>query len=70
MSRPGGGPELSELLGLGVSIAAILLVCLGLGWLVDTMLDSLPVFVLVGLAVGIAAAGAYVYVQFRKFMKE
>lgn len=69
MSRP-NGPDLSTLLGLGVSIAAFLMVGLGLGWLVDSLLGTLPAFVLTGLALGIAGAGAYVYVQFRKFMKE
>lgn len=70
MSRPNGGPELSTLLGLGVSIAAFLVVGLGLGWWLDSLLDTLPVFIMVGLALGIAGAGAYVYVQFKKFMKE
>lgn len=70
MSRPNGGPELSTLLGLGVSIAAFLVAGLGLGWWIDSLLDTLPVFIMVGLALGIAGAGAYVYVQFKKFMKE
>lgn len=70
MSRPNGGPELSTLLGLGVSIAAFLVAGLGLGWWLDSLLDTLPVFIMVGLALGIAGAGAYVYVQFKKFMKE
>jgi F0F1-type ATP synthase assembly protein I len=70
MSRPNGGPELSTLLGLGVSIAAFLVVGLGLGWWLDSLLDTLPVFIMVGLAFGVAGAGAYVYVQFKKFMKE
>lgn len=69
MSRP-NGPELSTLLGLGVSIAAFLVVGMGLGWLLDSLLDTLPAFVMAGLALGIAGAGAHVYVQFKKFMKE
>jgi len=64
------GPALSTLLGLGVATAAFLVVGLGLGWLVDAMLDSLPVFVFIGLALGIAGASAYVYAQFKKFMKD
>jgi F0F1-type ATP synthase assembly protein I len=69
MSRP-NGPDLSTLLGLGVSIAAFLMVGLGLGWLVDSLLDTLPAFVLIGLALGIAGACVYVYAQFKKFLKE
>jgi F0F1-type ATP synthase assembly protein I len=63
------GPELSTLLGLGVSIAAFLVVGIGLGWLADRVFDSLPVFIFVGLALGIVGACGYVYVQFKKFMK-
>jgi F0F1-type ATP synthase assembly protein I len=63
-------PALSTLLGLGVATAAFQVVGLGLGWLVDAMLDSLPVFVFIGLALGIAGASAYVYAQFKKFMKD
>ena len=69
MSQP-NGPELSTLLGLGVTTAAFLLIGLGLGWLVDAWLDSLPVFVLIGLALGVVAASGYVYAQFKKFMKD
>lgn len=69
MSRP-DGPDLSTLLGLGVSIAAFLVAGLGLGWLIDSVLNSLPVFVLIGLAFGVTGASWYVYAQFKKFMKE
>ncbi len=69
MSQP-DGPDLPTLLGLGVTIAAFLLIGLGLGWLADEMLDSLPVFVLIGLALGVIGASGYVYAQFKKFMKD
>lgn len=64
------GPELTTLLGLGAATAAILVVGLGLGWLVDRFLGTLPAFTLVGLALGIVGAGAYIYTQFTKFLKE
>lgn len=70
VSQPNGGPELSTLLGLGVALAASLVVGLGLGWLLDSMLDSLPVFTFVGLALGIVGACVHAYVQFKKFLKE
>jgi F0F1-type ATP synthase assembly protein I len=70
VSRPDGGPNLSTLLGLGVALAALLVIGLGLGWLIDALLDSLPVFTLAGLALGVAGACVYVYAQFKKFFKE
>jgi F0F1-type ATP synthase assembly protein I len=63
-------PELATLLGLGAATAAILLVGLGLGWLVDQMVHSVPAFTLAGLALGIVGAGIYMYINFTKFLKE
>ncbi len=64
------GPEFATLLGLGAATAAILLVGLGLGWLVDDAVHTLPVFTLAGLALGIVGAGVYIYTKFTKFLKE
>jgi F0F1-type ATP synthase assembly protein I len=64
------GPELSTLLGLGAAMAAILLVGLGLGWLADRVVETFPAFTLIGLALGIVAAGVYLYTKFTKFLKE
>jgi F0F1-type ATP synthase assembly protein I len=64
------GPELTTLLGLGAATAAILVVGLGLGWLIDWVVGSLPAFTLVGLALGIVGAGIYIYTKFAKFLKE
>ena len=64
------GPELATLLGLGAATAAILLVGLGLGWLVDEVVKTLPAFTLAGLALGIVGAGVYIYTKFMKFLKE
>jgi F0F1-type ATP synthase assembly protein I len=63
------GPELTTLLGLGAATAAILVVGLGLGWLVDRLVGSFPVFTLVGLALGIVGAGGYIYTKFRKLLE-
>jgi F0F1-type ATP synthase assembly protein I len=62
------GPELSDLLGMGASIAGCVVVGFGVGWLVDHALELFPVFALVGLLLGIVAACFYVYGQFKKFM--
>ena len=64
------GPELSTLLGLGAAIAAILMVGLGVGWLVDLVVNTLPAFTLVGLALGIVGAGGFIYTKFTQFLKE
>lgn len=66
----GDGPDLMTLLGLGAVTAAIILVGLGLGWLVDEVVDTLPAFTLVGLALGIVGACIYIYGQFTRFLKE
>ncbi len=51
-------------------ISALLLIApLGLGFLADRYLNALPVFTLVGLVVGIAAAARYTYVEFRRFLQ-
>jgi F0F1-type ATP synthase assembly protein I len=64
------GPELSTLLGLGAATAAILLVGLSLGWLVDQAANTLPAFTLIGLALGIVGASVYIYTKFTNFLKE
>jgi F0F1-type ATP synthase assembly protein I len=67
--EPDGGLGWSELLGMGSVIAAQLLVGLGLGWLVDTLADTTPVFLLIGLLLGIAGAVSYTVVEFRKYLQ-
>jgi F0F1-type ATP synthase assembly protein I len=52
-----------------VVLAALFAVCVALGWLVDSLLDTSPIFVLVGLALGIIAACWYAVSEFRKFLK-
>jgi len=64
------GPELATLLGLGAATAAILVIGLGLGWLVDQVMHSVPAFTLAGLALGIVGASIYIYTKFTKFLKE
>jgi F0F1-type ATP synthase assembly protein I len=64
------GPELATLLGLGAATAAILVIGLCLGWLVDQVMHSVPAFTLAGLALGIVGASIYIYTKFTKFLKE
>ncbi len=64
------GPGLSDLLAFGLSTAACLVAGLALGWLADAALDTLPLFTLIGLALGILATGLYIYAMLRKYLKE
>lgn len=59
----------SELLGMGAVIAAELVAGLALGWLVDSLAGTGPVFLLIGLLLGIEAGVIYTVVQFRKYLR-
>ncbi len=53
---------------LGMMNAASLLVGFGIGWLVDTRLDTIPIFIFVGLLSG-AGCGVYAtYRQIRRYL--
>jgi F0F1-type ATP synthase assembly protein I len=67
-NTPRGTPGLSDLLVIGSTTALCLLAGMGLGWLVDSLTHTFPVFVLVGLALGIAAGCYYAYSQIRTFL--
>lgn len=61
----GMGSDYTRYIGVGV---AILLIIGGLatgGYLLDSLLGTLPLFLLLGVAVGFIAALAYVYVQLK-----
>lgn len=62
------GPEVGDLLSMGVSIALCLAAGFGLGWLVDLPLGTFPVFALVGLGLGIVAAVLFVVALFRRYL--
>ena len=59
----------STLLGMGAVVAAELVAGLALGWLVDRLAGTTPVFLLVGVLVGIVAAVSYTVVEFRKYLR-
>jgi F0F1-type ATP synthase assembly protein I len=63
-------PGWPSLLGMGVALALLLVIGLAVGWVIDTFAHTLPIFTLVGLVVGIAAAGRYAYVEFHKFYRD
>lgn len=68
--RPAGpaGPSGAELAGLGAMAAGAVIVPLVAGLLLDSALRTGPIFVLVGLAVGVAGAVASVYVRFKRYL--
>jgi F0F1-type ATP synthase assembly protein I len=63
-------PDWPSLLGMGVALALLLVLGLAVGWVIDRFAHTLPIFTLVGLVVGIAAAGRYAYVEFHKFYRD
>lgn len=58
----------SSLLGMGAATAAILVAATGLGWLVDDLVGTTPIFLMIGLVVGILAASAFVVTKFRTYL--
>jgi ATP synthase protein I len=50
------GPGAVEFLTLGLTVAVTLVVCAGIGFVVDRWLGTSPWFTLVGVVLGIAAA--------------
>jgi F0F1-type ATP synthase assembly protein I len=55
----------SAMLGIGLAAALLLVAGLVIGWVADTLLDTTPILLFVGLVIGIAAAGSYIYLRFR-----
>lgn len=66
---PAESPSWSTLLGMGAVIAAQLVVGLLLGLLVDSLAGTAPLFLLIGLFLGIVGAVSYTCIQFRTFLK-
>lgn len=64
----GGGPGLRDLLNMGVTLGLYVAIGLAAGLFADHVLDTTPLFVLVGIALGIAGATAHVYRLLRRFM--
>jgi F0F1-type ATP synthase assembly protein I len=43
---------------------------MGAGWFLDSRTHTAPIFVLVGIGVGVALAAVYSYFVLRKFLKD
>jgi F0F1-type ATP synthase assembly protein I len=61
-------PDMMALLGIGVANVVALGVGLGLGWFIDDRAGTLPLFTMLGLAVGIVLAGLVTWSEIRKFV--
>ena len=55
-------------LTLGLRMAAAIVLCGGLGYLVDSWLGTSPAFVLVGVALGVLAAVGQAVVTVRRYL--
>lgn len=67
-TNDGDGPKLTAFtfVELGSMNAASLLVGFGVGWLVDSRLETTPIFIFVGLLLGI---GCGVYATYRRIRR-
>lgn len=59
-----------DLIGLGGLVAACVVAGLVLGWVVDEWLGTLPVFILAGIAVGVAAGAVGVWFRLRAYLQD
>ena len=63
----GSGPELGDLLSMGLTLALCVILGFGLGWLGDLATGTFPLLAMVGLALGVALAVVYVVKQFKRY---
>ena len=61
------GPELGDLLSMGLTLALCVIVGFGLGWLGDLATGTFPLLAMVGLALGVVLATVYVVKQFKRY---
>jgi F0F1-type ATP synthase assembly protein I len=66
---PNAGPTGADMAGIGIYLAAAVLVPLLGGVALDKVLNTAPVFVLVGLFVGLLAGGAGIWLKVRELSK-
>ena len=64
----GHGPSGTELFGLAFLLAAVFLVPLVLGLAIDGVVHTTPIFLLIGILVGVLGAGAAIYTRFRRYL--
>ncbi|HEX3791285.1 MAG TPA: AtpZ/AtpI family protein [Pseudonocardiaceae bacterium] len=60
-------PSLWRLVGVGTTMAVLVAGGMLIGLFIDSRAHTVPVFTMVGLAVGITATCFYAYAKFRRF---
>ena len=60
----------SGLLSLGAVSACLMVAGFGIGWWADGALHTSPILAVVGIAVGLFAAGCYTVVRVRGYLRE
>ena len=61
------GPQLGDLLSMGMTLALCVVIGFGLGWLGDLATGTFPLIAMVGLALGVVAAAFYVVKMFKRY---
>ncbi len=61
------GPQLGDLLSMGMTLALCVVIGFGLGWLGDLATGTFPLIAMIGLALGVVAATVYVVKQFKRY---
>jgi F0F1-type ATP synthase assembly protein I len=69
-NEPSGRPSVASLIGIGSTVVILVVGGVGLGWWLDSVLHTVPVFVFIGLAIGMASAWIFAYAKLRKFLKQ
>jgi F0F1-type ATP synthase assembly protein I len=69
MPPPSNPPTGSDLAGIGLYLAGAVLVPLVAGVLLDGALHTAPVFVLIGLFVGLIAGGVAIWLKVRELSR-
>ena len=69
MPPPSNPPTGSDLAGIGLYLAGAVLVPLVAGVFLDSALHTAPVFVLIGLFVGLGAGGVAIWLKVRELSK-
>jgi F0F1-type ATP synthase assembly protein I len=59
----------SSVLGIGAVLAGVLVAGIALGWWVDGLLHTSPIFVLVGIVLGIAGGIWHTVIALRRYLK-
>ncbi|GAC1656709.1 MAG: hypothetical protein NVS9B1_12690 [Candidatus Dormibacteraceae bacterium] len=62
------GPTAAEFAGLGGMLAGAVIIPLLIGWAVDSAAHTGPLFLLIGLGVGILAAIFTAYTRFKRYL--